>query len=356
MKKKLIITSLLALSACNSTSGTVKSLIPEEVDGMKVYTSSETKDCGMKDKDGSFIQKCDKKTGEFLNGIVYSRYDDKDEANEMIDYYKDGWETKYIRKENGIIKYESNYQYTKDNLENFEGKSYFDNGNIRCKTTETSDFFSHDSVESKSTCFYINGVLASETTMNRKDGTISTTYDPKGNVIIKATKPYTPNTKQGKDKGIEEKMVDKWTRYDANGNLFTGKVTLYHEEEPETISEIALCKNGKLDGERRSFPPKKDEKKSYDFKEIISEYKDGIKAKRKIIYKDNASFESIYVGDNEIAISRRKDNRDYVDVTCRYKGHDSYVHISGNAGKGFVELFEKDQTKSLCPDISKFVK
>lgn len=356
MKKKLIITSLLALSACNSTSGTVKSLIPEEVDGMKVYTSSETKDCGMKDKDGSFIQKCDKKTGEFLNGIVYSRYDDKDEANEMIDYYKDGWGTKYIRKENGIIKYESNYQYTKDNLENFEGKSYFDNGNIRCKTTKTSDFFSHDSVESKSTCFYINGVLASETTMNRKDGTISTTYDPKGNVIVKLTRPYTPNTKLTKDKGIEEGMVDKWTRYDANGNLFTGKVTFYHEEEPETISGIDTYKNGKLDGECRSFPSKKDEKKSYGFKEVVSEYKDGARVKQKIIYKDNASLENIYVGDNRITISRRKDNRDYVDVTCRYKGHDSQVSISGNAGKGFVELFEKDQTKSLCPDISKFVK
>ncbi len=104
MKKKLIITSLLALSACNSTSETVKSLIPEEIDGMKVYTGSETKYCGMKDKDGDFIQRCDKKTGEFLNGIEYSRSDDKDEVREYISYYNNGWETKYIRKENGYFR------------------------------------------------------------------------------------------------------------------------------------------------------------------------------------------------------------------------------------------------------------
>ena len=356
MKKKLIITSLLALSACSSTSGTIKSTIPEEIDGIKVYDYNETKNCGMKDKDGDFIQKCDKKTGEFLNGIEYSRYDNKDEVRENINYYNNGWNTKYISKKNGTIEYERNNKYAENNLKNYEIKSYFDNGNIECEISGTDDLFLYGAVDYKSICFYINGALSSETTMNRKDGSVQTVYDPKGNVIVKLTRPYTPNTKLTKDKGIEEGMVDKWTRYDANGNLFTGKVTFYHKEEPETISGFDTYKNGKLDGECRSFPSKKDEKESYGFKEVVSEYKDGARVKQKIIYKDNASLENIYVGDNRITISRRKDNRDYVDVTCRYKGHDSQVSISGNAGKGFVELFEKDQTKSLCPDVSKFVK
>ncbi|MBR1544729.1 MAG: hypothetical protein IJ638_02185, partial [Alphaproteobacteria bacterium] len=152
MKKQLIITSLLTLSACVSTSGKIQNMIPTEIDGLKVYTNSEVKKCGIKDKDGDFMQRCDKKTDSFLNGIVYFRNDEKDEIREYIDYYKDGHKIKYITKKNGVVTQETNYTLDiKNNLLNFTGKDYFDNGALFCERSGSREYTAWEDITANRT-------------------------------------------------------------------------------------------------------------------------------------------------------------------------------------------------------------
>ena len=358
MKNKLIITSLLtALSACSTTQDVTKSLIPTEIDGLKVFLYNETQKCGMKDKDDDFMQVCNKKTGEFLTGITYFRHDDKENATEDISYYKDGWKVKSIYKKNGIITSEDIYNIDQEhNLKHITGKSYFDNGNLRCDGVYTNELITYNAIKRNRTCYYINGAISEKYTVDRENGYISIDYAPNGDMLLKGVKPYTTETKSSKNMGIEENMVDKWTRYDVNGNLYNGNVTYYFDEEPTVVSSIISLKNGKRDGETHSFPlPKNLEK--YDVKEWIYTYKDGTKVKSKTIFKDakRASSETYYVGDNQINISHNKEeNRASID--CRYMGHDTAVYINGTGAFGFVKLFEKNPTKSLCPDVSALVK
>ena len=354
MNKKLILTSFVALlSACDSGNGKVENMIPKEIDGQKVYTDNDTKLCGQKNKDGNFIQRCLKDSGEFLTGVIYFRHDLKD-VREEIDYYNNGWRVKFVKKENGIVTSEENFDIDeKNDLQTSNGKSYFDNGNLHCEWQDIREIKSYQTVKDKRTCYYIDGVLEAVHTMDKELGTVENLdYDREGKLFLKGVKAYEYDTESDETQGIEKNMYDKWVRYDANGDLFNGTATFYLPKDPTKVSSNASIKNGKLDGESHYYHYEEIDS----LKEEIDTYKNGVIQKIVNIYKDETrNPNTIYfAGDNSISISF--DYSGKASVFCRYKNTNASISISGAVADNFVKKFEQDTTKSLCPDISSLLK
>ena len=340
MKKQLIITSLFVISACASTNNISGNVIPTEIDGLKVFKLSQIKSCGLKNKQGSYLQVCDKKTDELLTGVKY----ETDSSDENISYYKDGWMTKFISKDNGVIVHEYNTTIDIENkLFNHTYKNYFDDGSLSCERTEIENI-EGELFSLNETCYYNNGGLMSKTVMNRDDGYVKIDYDPSGKVITKRTKP---------SESPHNEFIDPWTRYDINGNLYTGKITYYFQSEPERISSIIQVKNGKLDGESQHFPLKED----FDAgdRETIYTYENGAMIKSKTFKENKEVANETILSDNNsmMMIVYHRNNRG--TIRCTYKDN-SYVMISGKAVEEFLKLFKKDSTKSICPDLSRFIK
>lgn len=352
MKNNIFKTSLFTL-LCGCTE--INSINNDKFyDGYKVYDSEQIKLCGAKNIFGKHFQRCDKKTGELLNGVVLEKDKSSEDIIEHNNFFKNGLPEKIEEYKNGTLihKYIAEINPT-TYIKNSKSEKFFDNGNIKSIYEETWDYINQKRIKSNNKCFYITGKQKCySTTEEGKEGNAAD-YDVNGNLILIAKKPVNKNAenKPKEQIGFEDEIIDTWIRYNPDGTLYNGEIVYYFSKDPSKISSKANIKNGKLDGEKINYSFDKNESQ---IKETIYKSNNGKLFYSKSIYWDanKKPNEQYFTEENKITINYNVD--EIPTVYCHYKNNNTQICVHNASAKDFIAKFKKDTTKSLCPDISKF--
>lgn len=356
MNKKILTSLVALLSACSMVdSAKVESEAGKDkhLEGYKLYTYDNTKNCGEKNNQNHFIRKCEKDSGEFITGVIKST-SDSEKYGDSYTYYKDGFEVKYISYwKNGNVDYSSESEIDAKNLISKKtSKSYFKTGELSSSTERKIDLMADDDIGYTQTDYYKTGVKSAVKKGGKNLKSENWTYDTDGSFILKGERPY---KNYNEKESSFDRSYDIWVRYDKDGNLYNGVATYHFEEYPDKIASHVSLKNGKRDGVSEYFYMKED---GGNVEHSVETYKNG--ARVSIIatpfYKDTNSVTEFYYFDNA---EYRRDiyptGQNKVKVQCSYKGIDGRVEFYGSIAEKLNAVFEKDKTKNPCPVLN-FVK
>ncbi|MBD5398160.1 hypothetical protein HDR60_01480 [bacterium] len=357
MKSKILTSLVALLSACSmvdSAKVESESAKDKHIEGYKLYTYDNTKDCGEKNNQNRFIRKCEKESGEFITGVIKSA-SNSEKYGDSYTYYKDGFEVKYISYwKNGNVRYTSATEIDAKNLISREtSKTYFKTGELSSDYDRKIDLIKDDDISYTGVNYYKTGVKSSfmKGGMNLKSE--SWNYDTDGSFLLKGERPYKDYNE--KESEFDRSRNDIWVRYDKDGKPYNG-IAIYHfDEYPDKITSHVSLKNGKRDGVSEYFYMKED---GGNVEHSVETYKDGVKIS--IIAtpfdKENNSVTELYYFDNA---RYRRDiyptGQNKLKSECSYNGIDGEVTFYGSIAEKLNNIFEKDKTKNPCPVLD-FVK
>ncbi|MGN0929404.1 MAG: hypothetical protein ACI4N3_02055 [Alphaproteobacteria bacterium] len=357
MNKKILTSLIVLVSACSMVESAKvenESVKDKHLEGYKVYTYDNTKNCGEKNKQNRFIRTCEKESGAFLNGVIKST-SDSEKYGDSYTYYKDGFEVKYISYwKNGNINYISESEIDVKNLiENKTSKNYFKTGELSSEDVRKVDLISNEAISYTGTNYYKTGVKSGVMKGGKNLKSENWTYDTDGSFILKGERPY--KNYNEKESSFDREVYDIWVRYDKDGKPYNGIATYHFDEYPDKIASHVGLKNGKRDGVSEYFYIKED---GGNVEHSVETYKDGFRVS--IIStpfdKENYAVTELYFLDN---VQYRRDiyptGQNKLRVSCDYKGIDGGVDFYGSIAEKLNSIFEKDKTKNPCPVLD-FIK
>ncbi|MBD5405860.1 hypothetical protein HDR59_04925 [bacterium] len=357
MNKKVLTSLIALLSACSmvdSAKVESESVKDKNLEGYKLYTWDNTKECGEKNKQNNFIRKCEKESGAFLNGVIKST-SDSDKYGNSYTYYKDGFEVKYISYwKNGNVQYTSESEIDAKNLIKKEtSKSYFKTGELSSDYDRKVDLITNDEISYTGVNYYKTGVKSSVMKGGRNLKSENWTYDTDGSFILKGERPYKDYNE--KESSFDRSVNDIWVRYDKDGKPYNGMVTYHFDEYPDKIESHVSLKNGKKDGTSEYFYIKED---GGDTEYTTNTYKDGVAVSfiSTPFDKDNNPVGETYFFDNtKYSRNIYPTGQNKLSTLCAYKGIDGNVYFYGSIAEKLNAIFEKNKTKNPCPVLD-FIK
>lgn len=357
MNKKILTSLVVLLSACSMVESAKvenESVKDKHLEGYKLYTWDNVKECGEKNKQNNFIRMCEKDSGAFINGVMKST-SDSDRYGDSYTYYKDGFEVKYISYwKNGNVQYTSESKIDVKNLvKNETSKSYFKTGELSSERNSKADLILNEEISYTGTNYYKTGVKSSVIKGGKDLISENWTYDVDGSFILKGERAY--KNYNEKESSFDRSVSDIWVRYDKDGKPYNGVVTYHFDEYPDRIESHVSLKDGKKDGTSEYFYIKED---GGNTEYTTNTYKDG-KAVSFIstpFDKENNPVRETYFFDNvQYFRSVYPTGQNKLMVSCSYAGIDGYVDFSGSIAEKLDAKFLKDKTKSPCPVLD-FVK